>query len=112
MAGRPKTMVKRVERLGHQVVRLRCDLEEQMPEQYMYHPDDRDPINKAWNRARDAASLATAHLGSLSGLLREKAKSTRSSPTAVVFDEAEQPEPDTVDAEKLAESIPGESDGD
>ena len=60
MAGRPRTMAKRVTALEDRVLQLTRDLFKIAPQQDLDHPNDRDPPNNAANHAVDRTHAPTS----------------------------------------------------
>lgn len=86
MAGRPKTMAKRVGVLEEQAVWLSLEVFKARPSQYREKPDAGDPINAAWNDAMEIAHMASICLERLGDLLRKKAGITEPGPTKCFFE--------------------------
>ena len=103
MAGRPKTMAKRVTALEDRALQLTIDLFKIVPLQYLDHPNDGDPFNRAWNEATDATRTAMCKLEDLGALVREKAGITVLGPIASWRDERkkEAAEPVVFDGEGI-----------
>jgi len=84
MAGRPKTMIRRVGQLEEVGQALACEVLEAAPSQYL---DARlpgkppvDPIGRAWVEAAETAVATAEALERLGGLLRAKAGITEPGP--------------------------------
>jgi len=76
MAGRPKTMIRRVGQLEEVGQALACDVLEVCPPRYLDGYPDKpaaDPIGRAWVQAAETAVATAEALERLTGLLRAKA---------------------------------------
>ena len=75
-------MAKRVTALEDRVLQLTRDLFKIAPQQYLDHPNDRDPLNMAWNKAVDRTHDSMYAVVDLGNLVREKAGITEPGPVA------------------------------
>ena len=89
MAGRPRTMAKRVTALEDRALQLTDDLLKIVPSQYLGHPNDGDPFNAAWNRAVDRVHDSMYAFAGLGNLVREKAGIVEPGPVALFWAERE-----------------------
>lgn len=77
MAGRPRTMAKRVLEIEKRAEEVWEAFEEVMPERYLEDPPANDPLHAAWNSVWCALSQTFAAFHRLTEMLRERADFTR-----------------------------------
>ena len=82
IAGRPKTMVKRVERFEILAYELACQIRQAVPQMYRDNPETTDPIGSGWNESLKAAIHLWTMVEDLGDDLRHKAGIEREGPTA------------------------------
>ena len=82
MAGRPRTMLRRVERLEVAAYELADAVFQAIPEQYRTRRNDDDYIAEVWRKALDAAISAWGRTTDLGQALRGKAGILSYGPTA------------------------------
>jgi len=86
MAGRPKTMARRVGQLEEVGQALACEVLEAAPRQYLDGYPDKPPvgaIGQAWVEAAETAVAASIALERLGGLLRARAGITEPGPAVL-----------------------------
>ena len=72
MAGRPRTMYKRVHELLARTEALADELYALMPDQYKERPNVREPVCNAWRASMTAVAQSHSHLTTLAELIAEK----------------------------------------
>lgn len=77
MAGRPRTMAKRVLKLEQRADELYGDFLELIPRQYERNTPRKAPLHAAWHSAMVAVETVSDAFYQLSDLLRERAGITR-----------------------------------
>ena len=82
MAGRPRTMAGRVERIEVAAFKLADAIFQTIPEQYRKGSEPNDWIGGAWNESLKTALNLWIEVSGLSDLLREKAGIESEGPTA------------------------------
>ena len=82
MPGRPRTMLRRVERLEVAAYELANAMSQTIPDQYRTRPDGGDYTAETWKDALDAAIHAWTMIAELGDALREKARIPGDGPTA------------------------------
>ncbi len=82
MAGRPRTMVNRVERFEVAAFALADAIFQSIPQQYRHGYEAGDWIGESWNEGLKAAVRLWTTVEDLGDLVREKAGIERDGPTA------------------------------
>ena len=72
MAGRPRTMLKRISELTARADAFGSDLYDLTPSQYVERPHPGDPLTVAWNEALRNAGFTFNAMTRLRNLLAEK----------------------------------------
>ena len=94
MEGFTTSVVETVEQFEHEACTLSCGVCNACPKRYCEHPNDKDPINVAWNEATELTMRAMNALEVLGDVLRKEDRVAGPGPTAEFFDEKDDPNPD------------------
>src|SRR5215470_3053341 len=86
MAGRPRTMHRKVNELVSRAERFAEDLYELMPSQYHERPNPRDPVSEAWRASMTSFAQGWRHLTELAELLAAKVRKLPSENDLVEID--------------------------
>lgn len=73
MAGRPKTMARKITELEARALQLAQDYFELMPKMYRDQVNPQDPINQSWNKTLDQVMGLLKAIEQLGDLYRAKA---------------------------------------
>ena len=103
MAGRPRTMARKVAELEGLASELADRLDSVAPQQYRGKVNPQDALAVAWSDALNAVWMAVYELESLTDLLCAKAGITEPGP----FAQLSADDPDAGGAEHVAASLPG-----